>query len=473
MVHFGLIDSFLIILYFLAVLYIGFRAVRRSRNESEDFLLAGRTLTLPMFVATLVSTWYGGILGVGEFSYRFGISNWVVFGVPSYFFALIFALFLAKRIRATNHITIPDKLEASYDRRTALLGGMLTFVLITPAAYVLMVGILVQLIFGLDLATSVGLTTLLTICYLYWGGFRSDVWANVFEFIMMFFGFAMILPFAYYRLGGWEYIASHVPPLHLTWHGGNSWQYITVWFFIALWTLVDPAFHQRCYAAKDGRTAQRGVLISILFWLLFDFMTSMAGLYARAAVPNLSNPAFSYPMLAELTLPPVAKALFYIGMLATIMSTLSSLMFISASTIGKDIIGRLAVSSAAPEREILVQRWTKIGLILSAVFSIILSLIVPSVVKIWYTIGTAIVPGLLVPLMASYFDSFRISARYAFWAMLLGWLFSTVSLLDGQLHQINSVPSYWLGVEPMYPGLIVSLVVWGVGRYRYRRQNPA
>ncbi len=169
MVHFGLIDSFLIILYFLAVLYIGFRAVRRSRNESEDFLLAGRTLTLPMFVATLVSTWYGGILGVGEFSYRFGISNWVVFGVPYYFFALIFALFLAKRIRATNHITIPDKLEASYDRRTALLGGMLTFVLITPAAYVLMVGILVQLIFGLDLATSVGLTTLLTICYLYLG----------------------------------------------------------------------------------------------------------------------------------------------------------------------------------------------------------------------------------------------------------------------------------------------------------------
>ena len=125
------------------------------RNETEDFLLAGRTLTLPMFVATLVSTWYGGILGVGEFSYRYGISNWVVFGAPYYVFALLFALLLAKRIRATNHLTIPDKLEASYDRRTALLGGVLTFFLITPAAYVLMVGILIQLVFGLDLVTSV------------------------------------------------------------------------------------------------------------------------------------------------------------------------------------------------------------------------------------------------------------------------------------------------------------------------------
>jgi solute:Na+ symporter, SSS family len=464
MVHFGLIDSLLILFYFLAVVYVGFRAVRRGRTESEDFLLAGRTLTLPMFVATLVSTWYGGILGVGEFSYRFGISNWVVFGAPYYVFALLFALLLAKRIRATNHLTIPDKLEASYDKKTALLGGVLTFFLITPAAYVLMVGILIQLAFGLDLVASVTLTTALTICYLYWGGFRSDVWANALEFVLMFLGFAMILPFAYFKLGGWEYISTHVPPLHLTWHGGNSWQYIAVWFFIALWTLVDPAFHQRCYAAKDGRTARRGILISIPFWFFFDFMTSMAGLYARAALPDLPNPAFSYPLLAELTLPPIAKGLFYIGMLATIMSTLSSLMFISASTIGRDIVGRSRMSESIETRDVTIHKWTKIGLVISAVFSIILALVVPSVVKIWYAIGTAIVPGLLVPLMASYFEPLHIPPKYGFWSMLLGWSVSTVWLVNGQLNFVDGNPVYWLGIEPMYPGLVISVLIWGLGR---------
>jgi SSS family solute:Na+ symporter len=466
MVHFSLIDSILILLYFLAVIYVGFRAVRRGKDDTEDFLLAGRTLTLPMFVATLVSTWYGGILGVGEFSYRYGISNWFVLGAPYYVFALLFALFLARRIRATGHLTIPDKLEASYDRRTALLGGVLTFFLITPAAYVLMVGILVQLVFGLSLTVSVTLTTILTICYLYWGGFRSDVWTNVLEFILMFLGFALVLPFAYHQLGGWEYIASHVPPLHLSWHGGNTWQYILVWFFIALWTLVDPAFHQRCYAAKDGRTAQRGILVSIAFWFFFDFMTSMAGLYARAALPDLSDPSFSYPMLAELVLPPVAKGLFYVGMLATIMSTLSSLMFISASTIGKDLAGRLVQSSGAAGHRDVVHRWTRIGLVVSAIFSVILALGVPSVVRIWYSVGTAIVPGLLVPLMASYFGRLRIPGRYAFWAMLLGWLVSTVWLVQGQMNPVAGAPEYWLGMEPMYPGLIVSLVAWGMGRIK-------
>ena len=460
MIHLSNIDSVLILAYFGLVIFIGFKAARKQKNGADDYILAGRTLTLPMFVATLVSTWYGGILGVGEFSYRYGISNWIVFGVPYYVFALVFALTLAKRVRGAGLHTIPDKLELSYDRKTAILGGFLTFFLVTPAAYVLMLGILVQLIFGLDLTLSIILTTFLTVCYLYAGGFRSDVWANIFEFVMMFFGFALIVPFAYMKFGGLDFIQSHVPPLHLTWNGGNSWQFVLVWFFIALWTLVDPAFHQRCYAAKDRKTAQRGILVSIVFWFCFDFLTSTAGLYARAAVPELAQPAFSYPMLAEITLPSVAKGLFYIGMLATIMSTLSSLSLISAITVGKDIVGRLRKNDDVR----LIERWTKIGLVISGIFSIALALLVPSVVKLWYTIGTCIVPGLLVPLVASYFENLRIPARHAFISMIGGWSFSTGSLIYGQL----SPGGYMFGIEPMYPGLLASIAIWIIGKTKSR-----
>jgi SSS family solute:Na+ symporter len=486
------IDLVLILFYVGMVVLVGFHAARKAHGTTADFLLAGRSLTLPMFVATLVSTWYGGILGVGEFSYRYGISNWVVFGVPYYIFALIFAFVLAKKVRATNLYTIPDKLEASYDRKTALLGGFLTFVLVTPAAYVLMLGILAQLIFGLDLTTSIILTTFFTTVYLFRGGFRSDVWVNAVEFVMMFLGFAVLVPFAYARFGGFDFIASHVPPLHLTWHGGNSWQYIAVWFFIALWTLVDPAFHQRCYAAKDGRTAQRGILVSVLFWFCFDFMTSTAGLYARAALPDIPQPLFAYPMLAEATLPSIAKGLFYIGLLATIMSTLSSLMFISATTIGNDLVGRMlpterGASLPRPNqqpdggravfspletkgeeaRAKIINRWTTIGLVISGVCSIALALMVPSVVSIWYTIGSCVIPGLLVPLMASYFPRLRISATYAFPAMALGWLTSTGCFLYGQVSAVHGAPSYPFGVEPMYPGLLISVAIWLIGKTRF------
>ena len=50
------------------------------------------------------------------------------------------------------------------------------------------------------------LGTFVTTVYLAFGGFRSDVYTDVFEFILMFLGFAIILPFAYDKFGGWEFI---------------------------------------------------------------------------------------------------------------------------------------------------------------------------------------------------------------------------------------------------------------------------
>ncbi len=473
-IHFTAGDILIILLYFAGVLYVGYRSARRTSTAEADFLLAGRSLTLPVFVMTLVSTWYGGILGVGEFSYRYGITNWVTQGLPYYIFAVIFALFLAEKIRATNLYSIPDKLQAAYGTRTAIAGSVLTFILMTPAPYILMLSVFLQMMFGWNMIICLIVTSIVAISYLYWGGFRSDIQTDVLEFFLMFLGFAVILPFCFIRYGGFGFLQSNLPPLHLTWNGGNPVQYIIVWFFIALWTLVDPAFHQRCYAAKDGKVARKGILISIIFWLIFDFMTATAGLYARAAIPGLAQPMDAYPMLAEAVLPPLAKGMFYVGMLATIMSTLNTLVFVSAQTLGRDIILRAKKNgleaAAASDSGHLPAVYTKAGFILSFILSIVLALAIPSVVNMWYSIGTVIIPGLLVPLISSYFPGMSISASFAFPAMLLGSGISTFWLISG--YTGGAIGNYPFGIEPMYPGLAVSIVIWAAGRMRkWRREG--
>lgn len=478
MIHLGTADVIIIIIYFAAVVFIGYRSAKRTGTGEEDFLLAGRTLTLPVFVMTLVSSWYGGVLGVGEFSYRYGLVNWVVQGLPYYIFAALFAFALAKKVRATNLYTIPDKLEVSYGRRTAIFGSFLTFVIMTPAPYILMLGVLLEMLFGWSLPLSLLVTAIVAVSYLYRGGFRSDVQTNVFEFLLMFTGFSLILPYSYWKYGGLSFLQSTLPPLHLTWNGGNSIQYIIVWFFIALWTLVDPAFHQRCYAAKNGNVARWGIVCSIFFWLVFDCMTTTAGLYARAAVPHLSQPMMAYPMLAETVLPPVIKGIFYVGMLATIMATLNTLSFVSAQTLGRDfwlrwrhpqLFQSLHTDSDHHGTNSTATRATQAGLIISFLFSAMLALAIPSVVQLWYTLGTVIIPGLLVPLMACYFRRLRISAATAFLAMVLGCGTSMIWFLLRYLPAQND--TYLFGIEPMYPGLILSIVVWGVGKVKPSRPN--
>src|SRR5712691_1233995 len=148
------LDWGLIILYFCFLAAVWLRPPA-TRSAAVDYLVAGRRVTLPAFVATLVATWYGGILGVGEYSYRYGISNWLVFGVPYYLGAALFAIFFARRARRSELYTVPDQLDCAYGRPAALLGAVVIQVLSSPAPYVLMLGILIQMIFGWPILTAV------------------------------------------------------------------------------------------------------------------------------------------------------------------------------------------------------------------------------------------------------------------------------------------------------------------------------
>jgi SSS family solute:Na+ symporter len=300
---------------------------------------------------------------------------------------------------------------------------------------------------------------------LFVAGFRADVHTDILEFGVMFLGFGVLLPFAVTRLGGWEFLTSGLPPLHRTWHGGNPPQYIAVWFLIALWTLVDPAFHQRCYAAGSPMIARRGILFSIPCWFLFDVMTVTAGLYARAALPSLERPVMAYPALAEFVLPPVAKGVFIAGMFATVMSTLNSLAFIAGTSLGRDILWRRKGSPAGRTEVHL----TRLGLAAASGLAVVLAMLIPSVIDLWYVIGTAIIPGLLVPLVTSYFDRWKVPPRFAMATMVAGWGTATLWLVFGGLTRAGEPGYAAFGIEPMFPGLAASLAVWGAGlRVRVR-----
>ena len=49
----------------------------KQSADWTDYLLMGRKLTLPLFVATLVATWYGDILGVTQIAFQYGVYNFV------------------------------------------------------------------------------------------------------------------------------------------------------------------------------------------------------------------------------------------------------------------------------------------------------------------------------------------------------------------------------------------------------------
>lgn len=443
------LDISIIVLYLIGVLAFGHLRQKIKPGSTVDYMLGGRRLTLPVFVASLVATWYGGVLGVGEYTFRYGISNWLVFGVPYYLAAFLFAMFLARKARRTQFVTIPDRLNQCYGKHTAGVGALVVYFWSLPAAYVLILGVLGNVLFGWPQYLGIIAGTLLVLFYAYTGGFRALARTDVLHFASMFLGFIVMFVVLVVTFGGYEFVSARIPATHLTWHGGNSGWYIGVWYVIALATLVDPSFFQNCYAARDEKVARRGILISILCWMLFDFLTTSCGLYARALLPATIDPISSFPLLGAAVLPIGLYGIFAVGMLATVISTADSYLFIAASTLGKDICcGWLG------KQESKANYYTKWALILSAVLTIVISIFFQSVVTIWYAFGSIVTPMLLIPLFSTFYGSRRMRPATALFSMILAgafsglWLWSKSATGDG---------SYWLFLEPIFPGLIVSL----------------
>lgn len=455
MVSFSSADLVIIILFFISILSIGFISGRSSKNDAEDYLLSGRKVGLLLFILTNVATWYGGILGVGEFVYRYGIVSWFTQGFPYYIFAFLFAIFFAKKIREASLFTIPDKLSKVYGKKVGLTAAVIVFVLVSPAPYLLMTGNLISLIFSTNILVSLILGLILSLAYLFKGGFRSDIYTDAIQFFVMFAGFILILIFSYTSLGGFSFLQNNLPREHLHLTGNASPTFILVWFLIALWTFADPGFHQRCYAAKSGRTAVKGIIISIAFWLLFDSLTTLTGLYSRAYFPNLSNPSLSYPLLAEAILPSGVKGIFYAALFATIMSTLNSFLFLSATTVSRDFIFKL--SKRNEERKL--KTFAIYGLVISGILSVALAYFIPSVIEIWYTIGSICIPGIILPVVSSYYIKLKINEGL----ILIEMVTSILAGFGWFLFRNNFANTFVSEIEPMIVGLSFSISIHSVG----------
>ena len=181
-------------------------------------------------------------------------------------------------------------------------------------------------------------------------------------------------------------------------------------------------------------------------------MTTIAGLYSRALLTDV-NPVMAFPMLGEKVLPPFYLGLFIVGLLATVMSTLDSTIFLSAVTFGRDLLWRI-------RRKSNLTKYTKIGMVISLLFSTILVVLLPSVVKMWYTIGSVVIPALILPVLITfskirkYFNDTTMMS-----SIFLSFITSVIWLVIGVNLGTLDLPNYLFNLQPFYVGLGVSSVI--------------
>jgi len=466
------IDWAVVVVFLACILALGFSA-RLRENTVLQFLAAGRNLTLPAFVATLVCTWYGGILGIGESVSFFGFGTWLLMGVPYYVFALYYARYMARNVRAADQISIPERLASQWGRNVGLAAAGLIFLLAVPAAHVLMLGTLVQTLTGWGLFTSILAATVVGTLFLYKGGLLADVRASLLAFTMMYLGFGLIVAWCLVTHPFAATMATVENKDFLTLTGGSSVPAIVSYFILGAWTIVDPGFHQRAASAQSPQTAQNGIYVSVFFWLLFDVLSITTGMYALALLkPMPENTLQIFPLFGQLVLPPGLRAVFLCGMLGTITSAMVGYSLVSGATFGREMLARI---KGEPD-DARVKQWTRYGIALGSIVAIVLAMGIDSVVGLWYLWSGSVVGALLIPVVASYRGRLaKMPSGVVLASMLLSFLVSFGWLIYGRfgyrflpgrtkndfLEVVLNGQTFSLGT--LAPGLAVSALVLALG----------
>jgi len=441
-------DLLIITGYFIALAAIGFFRIKKGKSSQNDYILYGRKLSLPGFIATLVSTWYGAILGIGENTYMFGIQTWFIFAFPYYVFAGLYAVWLSEKIWKTNLLSIPDIFRKNYGPQIGIISACLIFVLSSPAPYILSLGVLLKFFFNIDILICLVIASVFSTVYVWNGGLSAIVKTDYFQLLLMFIGFILLVTYSWIESVSPIELYRSIPDSHTDPMGGQSIQYISVWFFIAIWTAIDPSFFQRCSAVNSPKNAKKGLLLSIIFWFVFDILTITAGLYAYIFIAP-ENPLMTYPLLALKVLPTGILGIFIISLFAIIMSTIDSLSFVNAITFGRDIVWRFRKKDAKKNPVYLIKR----SLIAVAILSITLSILVPSVVMLFYTLGSIIIPGLILPFINALTKNNKGINNY-FSAL---WLILPVSASFFWFLVEKFTVGILPDIEPFYPGILISI----------------
>ena len=448
MMDFHFLDKMIMGTYVLVIIYVGIIRKRNVESSEENFILSGRRLSITGFVATLVTTWYGAILGIGENTFLYGIQTWFIFSFPYYIFALAYAFWIAPKIRKSRSISIPDNFRDVYGERAGILSALILSFLASPAPYLLGMGFVIQFMFGLELGMALMISTIFSAIYVWNGGFGAVVRTDLIQFILMFTGFFILLGYLWHNIQSPILMIKDLPDSYLDPLGGNTLQYILAWFFLAAWTFIDPGFFQRCAAAKTPEMAQRGILISILFWAIFDCLTITCALYAVGTIQQ-GQAALTFPLLALDVLPIGVFGLFMTGIIATLMSTIDSLGLLSAISFGRDILWRIQSNNRTLDTVPFIRK----GLVIISFLSLVLAFLLPSIVQLFYAIGSVLIPGLILPFL----NTIRKHPLAMKGAQAVRWMGIPI-IISMSWYIISTIKGApFLGIEPFYPGILSSI----------------
>jgi SSS family solute:Na+ symporter len=356
-------------LYTVAMFAIGFWGYGKSRPSMEDFFLGGRTLGLFVVLCTVWSTLFSAFsyIGLPGAYYRSGVS---FFGIAGNILLNALCMYLlGSRMWALGKkygfINMTDLFAERYGSNwVCILAMIISIGSLLPyiGLQIKGAGLTLQGVTNNVISFNLGLVyiTLVVLFYVLLGGFRSVVWTDVIQSIIMLVGMLgamwIIADKVGGGLGGVIEKAATVNPKFLSFPGpAGIWtpsMVLTTCMVIGLGGFAWPQISQRMYATKSLKTIKMLAFVFPLAALFVNIPPVFIGLAGRVQYPDLKNTDLVFPTMLNELIPPAFGIIIVLAILAAIMSTVSGQVLSLTSIIVRDLYVRFFDPAAATEARI-------------------------------------------------------------------------------------------------------------------------
>jgi SSS family solute:Na+ symporter len=350
-------DWAVIAAYFVATYAIVFWHSATNRANATEFFLAGRNVGWFVAGASIFATNIGsehlvGLAGSGAA----GAFPAAQFELLAAFALLLLGWLFVPFYLKSGVFTMPEFLERRYSsgaRFYLAIVSIIAYVLTKISVTIAAGGIVFEALMGIDFWTGAVIVVIATGIYTVIGGMRAVLYSDMLQMFVMIGGAIVVTVVGLDAIGGWGELKAAVAPEYLSlWRASSDPDFpwtgvifgapiLAVWYWC-----TDQYIVQRTLSAASITAARRATLFAALLKQLPLFIFVVPGVIAyvlaeRGAL-ELGEADGALPALIGAVLPVGLRGLVVAGLLAALMSSLSSVFNSCATLVTMDVYKRLA-----------------------------------------------------------------------------------------------------------------------------------
>jgi solute:Na+ symporter, SSS family len=459
-----------IVLAYILVL-MAFNIIRSKKIKGhEDFMVAGRSLSIRVMVFTLICTWIGSgtFIAGAEYAYKAGFSSiWMPAGA---WLGIILIYFLAGKIRTFGQYTIGDILEVRYGRFARLFGAVaLIIAFVTIVSYQFRAGgYILNIATDGKVSVEAGqcIAAFFVIFFTALAGMMAVAYTDLPNGIVILAACVIATPFVVSSAGGWSRAVQALPPGHFKMFSPDFGAHPALkagGYFLATLSLLMgiQSMYQKFYSAKTPKAARQAVVLWIIGTVFVEIFVVVIAVFAASRFWGQGkDPASMVLQAARHMTPAPVGVLLLAAACAVVISTGMNYLLSPSTNVMRDIILPFRKTEISDGNKVVVQKIVVVILGILAFLMIFIPTVLHKPVSVLkysyfaYTMyGVSITPALIAAL------AWKRATKAGGLSSILSGAFLTLFfefVVPAVWPQVMQGGDPW-GIPSIYPSMFVSV----------------